>query len=74
MRGGSWASTPTQEDLPILLDWSIEHQFNSSLHTLSETLGKWVLLMWGVGRLWGTVITDKTTKLKSRIPMWPTVA
>ena len=45
MRGGSWASTLTQEDLPILLDWSIEHQFNSSLHTLSETLGKWVLLM-----------------------------
>ena len=46
--GGNWASTPTQDDLPFLLDWSFEHQFNSSLHTLSET-GKWVLLMWGVG-------------------------
>ena len=42
--GGNWASTPTQDDLPFLLDWSFEHQFNSSLHTLSET-GKWVLLM-----------------------------
>ena len=45
----------------FFLDWSFEHQFNS---TLSETIGKWVLLMWGVGTLWGAVITDKITKLK----------
>ena len=43
--GENWASTPTQDDLSFLLDWSFEHQFNSSLLTLSETLGKWVLLM-----------------------------
>ena len=42
--------------------------------TLSETIGKRVLLMWGVETLLGAVITGKTTKLKIRIPMWPTVA
>ena len=30
--------------------------------------------MWGVGTLWGAVITDKTANLKIRIPMWPTFA
>ena len=71
---GSWASIPTQGGPPFFFDWSFEHQFDSSLRTLSETIGKWVLLMWGVGTLWGAVITDKTTKLKILIPMWPTVA
>ena len=71
---GSWASIPTQEGPPFFFYWSFEHQFDSSLRTLSEIIGKWVLLMWGVGILWGAVITGETTKWKIRIPMWPTVA
>ena len=31
--------------LPFFLDWSFEHQFNSTSRTLSEAIGKWVLLM-----------------------------
>ena len=60
---GSWASTPTQGGLPF------QHQFNSSSLPLIETIGKWVLLMWRMGTLWGAVITNKTTKLKIRIPI-----
>ena len=30
--------------------------------------------MWGVGTLWGAVITDKTATLKILTPVWPTVA
>ena len=41
---------------------------------LSETIGKWVLLMRGLETQWGTVTTDKTTELEIHIPMWPTVA
>ena len=72
--GGIWASTHSQGGAPFIIDWSFEHQFNSSSSTLSETIGKLVLLMWGVGTFWGAAITDKTTKLKIRIPIWPTVA
>ena len=53
----------------FFLDWSFEHQFISSSRTLSETIGQWDLLMWGVGALSGAVITGKTTKLKIRVPM-----
>ena len=70
----SWASIPTQGRPPFFLDWSFEHQFNSSSRTLSETIGKWILLMGGVGTLSGAIITDKTTKLKMHILMWPTDA
>ena len=45
---------------PVFLDWSFEHQFNSSSRTLSETIGKLVLLKWAVGILSGAVIPDKT--------------
>ena len=69
----SWASTPTQGRPPFFFGWSFEHQLNSSSRTLSETIGKWIFLMWGVGTLSGAVITDNTTKLKISIPMWPTV-
>ena len=72
--GGELGLQPHAGGPSFFLGWSFEHQFNSSSRTLSETLGQWVLLMWGVGTLWGAVITDKTTKLKSCIPMWPTVA
>ena len=65
---GSWVSTPTQEGRPFFLDWSFEPQFNSSSHTLSEAIGKWVLQMWGVRTLWGATIADKITKLKIHIP------
>ena len=54
---------------PFYLDCSFEHQFNSILRTLNETIGEWVLLMWGVGTLWRAIVTDKTTKLKIHIPM-----
>ena len=30
---------------PFFLDWSFEHQFNSTSRMLSETIGKWFLLM-----------------------------
>ena len=70
--GVSWASTPMQGRPPFFLDWSFEHQFNSSSRTLSETIGRWILLMSGVGTLWGAVITDKAKKMKIRILMWPT--
>ena len=46
---------------------------NSSSCTLSETIGKWVLLMWAVRILWGGIITDKTPKMKICIPLWPSV-
>ena len=59
---------------PFFLDFSFEHQLSSSLPTLGEVIDKWVLLMWGVRTLWGAIITDKITKLKICIPMWPTVA
>ena len=49
-------------------DWSFEHQFNSSSRTLSEEIGQWVLLMWGVRTLWWAITTDKTIKLKICIP------
>ena len=65
---------PHAEGPPFFLDWSFEHQFNSTSRTLSETIGKWVLLKWGVRTLWGAVIRDKTTKSKIRIPMWSSVA
>ena len=42
----------------FLLHYSFKHQFNSSSRTLSETIGKYVLLMWRVRRLWGAIITD----------------
>ena len=70
----SWASNSTQGRSPSFLTWSFEHQFNSSSRTLRETIGKWILLMWGAGTLPGAVITDKTTKMKIHIPMWSTVA
>ena len=54
---------------PFFVDSSFEHQFNSILRTLNETIGEWVLLMWGVGTLWRAIVTDKTTKLKIHIPM-----
>ena len=59
---------------PFFLDWSFERQFNSGSRTLSETISKLVLLMWGVTTLYGALITDKTTKLKICISMWLTVA
>ena len=55
---------PHEEEPAFFLDWSFEHQFNSSSRTWSETIGKWVLLMEGVITFWGAVITDITTKLK----------
>ena len=56
---------------PFCLDFlSFKHQFNLRSRTLSETIGKSLLLSWGVGTLWEAVITGKTTKLKIRIPMW----
>ena len=54
--------------------WSFEHRFNLTSRMLSETIGKWVLLMWKVGTLQRAVITENITKLKTRIPMWLTVA
>ena len=48
----------------FFLDWSFEHQLNSRSHTSSETIGKWVLLMWGVGTLSGAVITVKLQNWK----------
>ena len=30
---------------PLFLDWYLEHQFNSTSRTLSEAIGKLVLLM-----------------------------
>ena len=53
-------------------NWSFEHQFNSSSRTLSETIGKLVLLRWKVRILWEAIITDKTANLK--ILIWPTFA
>ena len=53
-------------------NWSFEHQFNSSSRTLSETIGKWVLLRWKVRILREAIITDKTANLK--ILIWPTFA
>ena len=73
MRGGIWASIPPHRE-SSLFPWSFEHQFSSSSRILSETVGKWVLLMWGVRTLWGAIIIDKTTKLKIWILMWPTFA
>ena len=52
-----------------LLFWA-SSQFKYS-RTLSETIDKWVLLMWGVRTIWGAIIADETTKLKICIPMWP---
>ena len=65
--GGSWASTPTQTSLfPWLVFWaSIQSEWNIRQMGFANVRS---------GILWGAVITDKTTKLKSRIPMWPTVA
>ena len=71
---GSWASTPNAGRPSFFFDWSFEHQFNSTSRTLSKTIGKWVLLMWGVRTLRGAVITNKATKLKFRLPVWPTFA
>ena len=34
---------PSRGGHPVFLDWSFEPQFNSTSHTLSETIGKWVL-------------------------------
>ena len=66
---------PTHGDLHFSLTGVfIEHQFNLSLRTSGEKIGKWVLLMSGVGTLREVVVTDKATKLKIRIRMWPTVA
>ena len=36
---------PPRREAPIFLDWYFEDQFNSSLRTLSEEIGKCVLLM-----------------------------
>ena len=60
----SWTSTPAQGRSSFFLNWSFEHPLNSSSRVLDETIGKWILLMWGVGKLSGAVITDKITKLK----------
>ena len=59
---------------PFFFGWLFEYQLNSNSCTLSETIGKWALLMWGVRTLWETIITDKTTKLKIYMPTWPSVA
>ena len=56
---------------PIFLGWCFEHQFSSSSRTLSKEIDKWVLLMWGVRKLWWAIITNNTIKLKFCIPMWP---
>ena len=45
-----------------------------SSRTLTETIDKWVLLIWVVRTLWEVIITDKTTNLKICIPMCPAVA
>ena len=37
---------------PFFLNCSFEYQFNLTSRTLSETVGKWVLLMWRVRTLW----------------------
>ena len=71
LSGVNWASNPAQGRPPFFLDWSFEHQFNQSSRTLSETIGKLILLMGRVGTLLGAVITNKTTELKIRISMWP---
>ena len=49
-------------ELNFFLVYSFQHQLNSSSRTLSEAIGKWVLLMRGVRTLWGATITDKSTK------------
>ena len=56
---GDWAFSPHVGRPPFFLDCSFEHQFNSSSRTLSDAIGKWVLLMWEVLLMWN---------------MWPTVA
>ena len=43
--GGELGFHPHAGGPSFFLGWSFEHQFNSSSRTLSETLGKWVLLM-----------------------------
>ena len=54
---------------PGLLFWA-SSQFKYS-RTLSETIDKFVLLMWGVRTIRGTIIADETTKSKICIPVWP---
>ena len=66
LSGVSWACTPTRGRPPFFLEWSFEDQFRVYV--------RWILLMGRVGTLSGAVITDKTTKLKIRISMWPTDA
>ena len=48
LRGGV-ELPPPHRGTPIFLDWSFKHQFNPTSRTLSETIGKWVLLMWERG-------------------------
>ena len=58
----------------FFLDCPLKHQFNSSSPKLSDTIGKQVLLVREVATLSGAIMTDKTTKLKIYIPIWPTLA
>ena len=43
--GGKLGFHPHAGVSPFFIDWSFEHQFNSSLRSLSETIGKLILLM-----------------------------
>ena len=71
---GSWASIPHAGESPIFLDWTFEHQFNSSSRILSEETGKLVMPMGGLKMLWWALITDDTIKFKLCTPMSHTVA
>ena len=73
MLGKLGASIPMQR-------WKSPSPFSMTgllnINSIEFTYVRWnnrhmVLLLWA---LWGAVITDKTTKIKIRILMWPTVA
>ena len=56
-----------------MVSTDVKQRIEKKSHTLSEQIGKWVLLMWGVRTLGWATITGNTIKLKNCIPMWPTV-